>query len=62
MTLADPLYSDWIHQQVRVQPDQLAVCDLSADRKFSWRQFNDRVDALACRLLDQGVAAGDRIA
>ena len=62
MTLADPLYSDWIHQQVRVQPDQLAVCDLSADRQFSWRQFNDRVDALACRLLDQGVAAGDRIA
>ena len=62
MTDADPLYNDWIHQQLRVQPDALAVHDLTDNRAFSWRQFNERVDALARRLCDDGIKAGDRIA
>ena len=52
MTEADPLYNDWIHQQLRVQPDALAVHDLTDNRAFTWRQFNDRVDVLAQRLCD----------
>ena len=51
MTIADPLYTDWLHQQIRVKPDQLAVYDLSAARSFTWQQLNDRVDALAHRLI-----------
>ena len=35
MTEADPLYNDWIHQQLRVQPDRPALHDLTADRLFS---------------------------
>ena len=62
MTDADPLYNDWIHQQLRVQPDGLALYDLTADRPFSWRQFNDRVDALAHRLILANVGPGDRVA
>ena len=62
MTEADPLYNDWIHQQLRVQPDALAVHDLTDNRAFTWRQFNDRVDALAQRLCDKGIKVGDRIA
>ena len=62
MTLADPLYADWLHQQIRVKPDQLAVHDLSAERRFTWQQLNDRVDALAHRLIHEGIAGGDRIA
>lgn len=62
MTEADPLYNDWIHQQLRVQPDGLALYDLTADRPFSWRQFNDRVDALAHRLIMEDVGPGDRVA
>ena len=62
MTDADPLYNDWIHQQLRVQPDALAVHDLTDNRAFTWRQFNDRVDVLAQRLCDEGIEVGDRIA
>lgn len=62
MTPADPLFNDWLHQQIRVQPDHLAVCDLTADRPFTWRQFNHRVDALAHWFNTAGIRAGDRIA
>lgn len=62
MISADPLYNDWIHQQTRVQPEQLALFDLTADRSFSWRQFNDRVDGLAHRLNEEGITPGDRVA
>ena len=62
MTTTDPLYNDWIHQQLRAQPDSLAVHDLTDNRAFTWRQLNDRVDALARRLCDEGIKMGDRIA
>ena len=62
MTEADPLYNDWIHQQLRVQPDGLALYDLTADRPFSWQQFDDRVDAVAHRLIVENVGPGDRVA
>ena len=62
MTSPDPLYNDWIHQQIRVRPDCLAVYDLTADRPFTWKQFDKRVDALAHWLLHTGIRSGDRIA
>jgi acyl-CoA synthetase (AMP-forming)/AMP-acid ligase II len=62
MTSPDPLYNDWIHQQIRVRPDCLAVYDLTADRPFTWKQFDERVDALAHWLLHTGIRSGDRIA
>ena len=62
MTHADPLFNDWIHQQLCVQPDGLALFDLTADRPFTWREFNARVDALAHRLTAENVGAGDRVA
>jgi len=62
MTRCDPLYNDWLHQQLRVQPDHLAVYDLTADREFTWRQLNQRVDNAAQCLLAGGVGAGDRVA
>ena len=62
MSHQDPLYTDWLHHQLRVQPDALAVHDLTSQRKFSWRELNNRIDGLARQLLKQGLAAGDRIA
>ena len=56
------LYNDWIHQQLRVQPDGLALYDLTADRPFTWREFNERIDALARRLTAENIGAGDRVA
>ena len=62
MANADPLYNDWIQQQLRVQPDNLALYDLTADRPFTWRELNARIDALAHRLSAENVRAGDRVA
>ena len=62
MTDADPLYNDWIHQQLRVQPDRLALYDLTADQRFTWSEFNARIDALAHRLTAEQIGAGDRVA
>ena len=62
MNSADPLYNDWLHQQLRVQPDHLAVYDLTADRSFNWHEFNTRVDALAHWFHAAGICSGDRIA
>lgn len=42
-------------------PDAPALVDPIADRRFSHRQLSDRADAAACRLLDLGLATGDRI-
>ena len=62
MAPSDPLYNDWLHQQIRVQPDRLAIYDLTADRPLTWRQFDQRVDALAHWLSTKGIQLGDRIA
>lgn len=32
MAIAEPLYTNWLHQQVRVKADHLAVHNLSAKR------------------------------
>ena len=45
-----------------MQPDSLAIHDLTDSRAFTWRQFNNRVDALAQGLCDEGIKMGDRIA
>ena len=54
MANADPLYNDWIQQQLRVQPDNLALYDLTADRPFTG-ELNARIDALAHRLSAENV-------
>ena len=33
MAIAEPVYTDWLHQQVRVKPDHLLVHNLSAERR-----------------------------
>jgi hypothetical protein len=33
MAIAEPLYTDWLHQQIRVKPDHLAIQNLSAKRR-----------------------------
>ena len=45
MAIDEPVYTDWLHQQVRVKPDHLIVHNLSAERRnrlrghcqFKWR-------------------------
>ena len=33
MAIAEPLYTNWLHQQVRVKPDHFLVHNLSAERR-----------------------------
>src|SRR5205809_7016990 len=35
---------------------------VSGDRRFTYREFGERVERLACGLLSEGVALGDRVA
>ena len=40
-------------------PDQEAIVD--GEKRFSWREFNERVNGLAHALLDLGIKKGDRV-
>ena len=62
MATQDPLYTDWLHHQIRLQADAAAVYDLASKRQFTWQQFHERVDALAHKLLADGVQPGERVA
>lgn len=54
-TFASPL-----RHALKNAPEKLAV--VSNDRTFTYAQFNDRCERLACALADLGVAQGDRVA
>ncbi len=60
-TLA-PLYTGWLHHQIRPQSQANAVWDLTISRQFTWHQFHDRVGALTHQLMRGGIEKGDRIA
>src|ERR1700677_1201817 len=43
-------------------PDECAYVELGADRRITFRQWDQESDRLALALLDAGVAKGDRVA
>ncbi|QKW52126.1 class I adenylate-forming enzyme family protein [Streptomyces buecherae] len=43
-----------------LRPDNLALAD--PNRRLTWREFDERTDALATALLDRGVEKGQRVA
>jgi len=53
------LIDDFLRRAARVYPDKTAIVD-GADR-FSYRQFQARVNQLSNALLDLGVTKGDRV-
>ncbi|MCB2109081.1 MAG: AMP-binding protein [Rhodobacteraceae bacterium] len=55
------LIADWLAHHARARPDHIALIDLGTGRRFSYRQFFDRVCALAGALAAHGVCAGDRV-
>jgi fatty-acyl-CoA synthase len=54
------LVSDFLQRAVHLYPDRDAI--VSGDLRFTYREFNDRVNRLANALRDLGVQKGDRIA
>jgi fatty-acyl-CoA synthase len=53
---------DWIAHHARNTPTQLAVHDLTEQRRLTYAQFDDRISRLASWLALQGVGRGDRAA
>ncbi|RJR27621.1 MAG: hypothetical protein C4582_00345 [Desulfobacteraceae bacterium] len=43
-------------------PDKMAVIDVEQDKRYTYRQFNERVNRLGNALLEQGVSKGDKVA
>ena len=53
---------DLLRRRADISPDLEAIVDLAADRRFTYRELNERINALAHALAAQGVQKGDRVA
>jgi fatty-acyl-CoA synthase len=62
LQISDPGF-DWLQRRSEFLPDKEAVIDLASERRFTYRQFNERTNRLANALKEKwGVRKGDRIA
>jgi fatty-acyl-CoA synthase len=52
----------WVASHARRTPDREAVIDLASGRRFTYREFADRIASLARHLRSAGVTRGDRVA
>ena len=55
-------YFDWIAHHAEVRGDRTAAIDLATQRRFTYAQFDDRIDRLATHLAGLGVKKGERVA
>ena len=55
-------YFDWIAHHAEVRGDHTALIDLASERRFTYRQLDDRIDRLAAHFRALGANKGDRIA
>ncbi len=55
-------YYDWIAHHAEVRGDNTAAIDLASQRRFTYAQFDDRIDRLATHLAGLGVKKGERVA
>ncbi len=53
------LVTDFLDRAVRIYPDKVAIVD--GDRRFTYREFDERVNRLANALLGLGLSKGDRV-
>ena len=38
---------DWLERRSLISPNKIAIIDLNRERRFSYREFNERADRLA---------------
>jgi fatty-acyl-CoA synthase len=53
------LVTDFLDRAVRLYPEKVAIVD--GDQKFTYREFNERVDRLSNALLALGLERGERV-
>lgn len=57
--LRPTLLGDIAKKQARNFPDKEALVDIAASRRFTYKEFNDRINPLALALEDAGIKKGD---
>ncbi|MFT4096111.1 MAG: long-chain fatty acid--CoA ligase [Rhodoblastus sp.] len=55
-------YFDWIAHHAEVRGASTAAIDLASQRRFTYAQFDERIDRLATHLAGLGVKKGERVA
>jgi len=55
-------YFDWIAHHAEVRGDRTAAIDLATQRRFTYAEFDERIDRLATHLASLGVKKGERVA
>lgn len=60
MSVPDLNFGDLFDALARVIPDRLAM--VYGDKQLTWRQFDERSNRLARRLIDAGLVPGDKVA
>ncbi len=55
-------YFDWIAHHAEVRGDRTAAIDLATQRRFTYAEFDERIDRLATHLAGLGVKKGERVA
>ena len=60
-TLFERTLGDWLEHWAEVTPDKEYIVYSDRDLRFTWSQFNDRVDNLAKGLLAIGVTKGSNV-
>ncbi len=55
-------YFDWIAHHAEVRGQRTAAIDLATQRRFTYAEFDERIDRLAAHLATLGVKKGERVA
>jgi len=59
--LSDKTLGDWLEHWAQVTPDKEYIVYSDRDLRFTWKQFNDRVDDMARGLIAIGVTKGTHV-
>ena len=55
-------YYDWTAHHAHMRPEKVAIIDLDNDTRLTYKALNQRADALAGWMQQQGISKGDRVA
>jgi fatty-acyl-CoA synthase len=53
---------DWIEKRSQLTPDKIAVIDGESNKRWSYKELNQRSHSFACFLSNKGITKGDRVA
>lgn len=56
------LATDWVKHHATYTPEKLAMVELDTNRRFTYREMNERVGRVAGFLQSKGIKRGDRVA